>query len=153
MKLLAASLAALALLAAPAFADNGVKVGVLTCDVSGGVGLILGGSQSATCQFQGANGVNETYEGRIGKIGLDVGMTEATVMSWVVFSIGKLGPGALAGEYAGATGEATFGVGVGANWLIGGLNRSIGLQPWSVQGQTGLNVAAGLETFTLKFVQ
>lgn len=72
-------------------------------------------------------------------------------MSWVVFAAGNLGPGALAGTYAGATAEATFAVGLGANVLVGGSAQSIALQPVSVQAQTGVNIAAGLETFTLEF--
>jgi hypothetical protein len=72
-------------------------------------------------------------------------------MSWVVFAPGKLGPGALAGTYAGATAEATFAVGLGANVLVGGSQSSVALQPVSVQGQTGLNIAAGLAKFTLEY--
>ena len=151
-KTIAASLLALGMATAPALADQGVKVGVLTCDVSAGVGLILGGSQAASCLFEGPNG-NETYEGRIGKLGIDIGVTDATIMSWVVFAPGQLGPGALAGKYAGATAEATVAVGLGANVLVGGSEQSVALQPVSVQGQTGLNIAAGLATFTLKYVQ
>lgn len=153
MKPIAASLSALALAlsAASASADNGVKLGVLTCDVSAGVGLILGGSQAARCVFEGPNGP-ENYEGRIGKLGIDIGVTGETIMSWVVFAPGKVGQGALAGTYAGATAEATVAVGLGANVLVGGSDKSIALQPLSVQGQTGLNIAAGLASFTLRYV-
>lgn len=150
-KSLFASAFALTLLAAPALADGGVKVGVLNCDLSAGVGLILGGSQSASCVFQGANGP-ETYEGRIGQVGLDIGFTEASVMSWVVFAPGQLNRGSLQGTYVGATAEATVAVGLGANVLVGGSGESIALQPVSVGGQAGLNVAAGLAQFTLKYV-
>lgn len=150
-KTLFASAIALACFAAPAFADGGVKVGVLNCDISAGVGLILGGSQSASCVFEGANGP-ENYEGRIGEVGIDIGVTAASVMSWVVFAPGQLNRGSLAGTYAGATAEATVAVGLGANVLVGGSESSIALQPLSVQGQTGLNIAAGLAKFTLKYV-
>jgi len=150
MKMIAAAAVALVLAAGPALADGGVKVGVLNCDVSAGVGLILGGSQKAACVFDGPNG-QEMYKGRISKLGLDIGVTDETVMSWVVFAAGNLAPGALAGTYAGATAEATFAVGLGANVLVGGSEQSIALQPVSVQGQTGINIAAGLEGFTLEF--
>jgi hypothetical protein len=150
MKWISASLLALVLAASPAFAKNGVKIGVLTCDVSAGVGLILGGTQKASCVFDGPNG-QENYKGRIQEIGIDIGVTAETIMSWVVFAPGKLGPGALAGTYAGATAEATFAVGLGANVLVGGSQSSVALQPLSVQGQTGLNIAAGLAKFTLEY--
>ena len=150
-KTLFASAFAFTLLAAPALADGGVKLGVLNCDLSAGVGLILGGSQAASCVFQGPNG-SENYEGRISEVGLDIGVTEASVMSWAVFAPGQVGRGALQGTYVGATAEATVAVGLGANVLVGGSENSIALQPVSVDGQAGLNVAAGLAKFNLKYV-
>jgi hypothetical protein len=151
MKKIATSLAALAFLAVPAMADTGVKVGVLNCDISGSVGLIIAGSQAASCVFEGPNG-NENYQGRIAKLGIDIGVTDATAMSWVVFAAGKLGKGALSGAYVGATAEATVAAGLGANVLVGGSGNSIALQPLSVQGQTGLSIAAGLAEFSLTFM-
>lgn len=148
---LIAAAAVSAVLASPAMAADGVKVGVLNCDISGSVGLIIAGSQSASCVFEGPNG-SETYQGRVSKLGLDIGVTDATVMSWVVFSAGKLGKGALAGTYVGATAEATVAVGLGANVLVGGSGNSIALQPVSVEGQTGLSIAAGLAEFNLTYM-
>ena len=150
-KTLFASAFALTLFAGPALADGGVKLGVLNCDLSAGVGLILGGSQAASCVFQGPNGA-ETYEGRISEVGLDIGVTDASVMAWAVFAPGQVNRGALQGTYVGATAEATVAVGLGANVLVGGSENSIALQPVSVEGQAGLNVAAGLAKFTLKYV-
>lgn len=150
-KTLFASAFAITLLAAPALADGGVKLGVLNCDLSAGVGLILGGSQAASCVFQGPNG-SENYQGRISEVGLDIGFTDASVMSWAVFAPGQVGRGALQGTYVGATAEATIAVGLGANVLVGGSENSIALQPLSVEGQAGLNVAAGLAKFNLKYV-
>ena len=122
--------------------QNGVKVGVLTCDVSASVGLILGGSQSAICVFQGPHGA-ENYKGKIVEVGLDIGVTGAAVMSWVVFAPGKLSRGALEGIYAGATADAAFAVGLGANVLVGGSQNTVALQPLSVDAQVGVNIAAG----------
>jgi hypothetical protein len=150
-KTLLASALALTLLSVPAMADGGVKVGVLNCDLSAGVGLILGGSQAASCVFQGPNGA-ETYEGRISEVGLDIGFTDASVMSWLVFAPGQVNRGALQGTYVGATAEATIAVGLGANVLVGGSESSIALQPVSVDGQAGLNVAAGLAKFSLRYM-
>ncbi len=151
MKTLAASLLAIGLLAVPAKADNGVKLGMLVCDVSGSVGLILGGTESAICNFQGPNGL-ENYKGRITQVGIDIGVTAGAVMSWAVFAPGKVNRGALAGTYAGATADAAFAVGLGANVLVGGSQSTIALQPVSIEGQAGVNIAAGLATFKLEYV-
>ena len=43
--------------------------------------------------------------------------------------------------------------GVGANALVGGSNRSVALQPLSVQGQVGLNAAAGIGALELHLAQ
>jgi hypothetical protein len=43
--------------------------------------------------------------------------------------------------------------GVGANVLIGGSNRTVTLQPVSFQGQSGLNVAAGVAGIDLRWVR
>ncbi|PZF78372.1 DUF992 domain-containing protein [Aestuariivirga litoralis] len=151
MKKIAASLLALGLLTLPAHADGGVKLGMLVCDVSGSIGLILGGTESASCTFQGPNGT-EYYKGRITQVGLDIGVTAGAIMSWAVFAPGQVGKGALAGTYAGATADASFAVGLGANVLVGGSQQSIALQPVSVEGQAGVNVAAGLASFKLEYV-
>ena len=148
MKKIAASILALGLLTLPAKADGGVKLGMLVCDVSGSVGLILGGTEAASCSFQGPNGT-EYYKGRITQVGLDIGVTAGAIMSWAVFAPGQVGKGALAGDYAGATAAASFAVGLGANVLVGGSQNSIALQPVSVEGQAGVNIAAGLANFKL----
>ena len=62
---------------------------------------------------------------------------------------GRADRGALAGEYVGASGDIAVGVGVGANVLLGGSNRTIALQPLSVEGQAGLNVSLGVSGLTL----
>jgi hypothetical protein len=143
--------AALGFAAAPALAaSNGVKIGMLTCNVAGGVGMIIGSSKGVDCVFEGTVGQRERYTGSIGKLGLDVGVTGKAVMAWAVFAPGKLKSGALAGRYAGASAEATVAVGLGANVLIGGSDKSIALQPVSVQAQTGLNLAAGVASLRLK---
>ena len=134
-----------------AMADAGVKVGTLVCDVSGGIGLILGSKKSMRCTYSRASdGREEYYSGSISKFGLDIGVTREQTMAWVVVAPGQVGVGALAGRYVGATAEATVGVGAGANVLIGGLDNTIALQPLSMQGQTGLNVAAGVADLRLE---
>lgn len=150
-KIALAAILALGLAASPALAaKKGVKIGVLTCDVAGGVGMIIGSSRSVDCTFEGTVGQRERYVGTIGKLGLDIGVTGKAIMAWAVFAPGKLKSGALAGNYAGASAEATVAVGLGANVLVGGSNKSIALQPFSVQAQTGLNIAAGVASLKLK---
>lgn len=130
----------------------GLEVGTLNCKVAGGVGLIIGSSKGMNCVFKHAgSGHTEHYSGSIDKLGVDIGFTNETRIIWTVLAASSDVPrGALAGSYGGATAEATVGVGVGANALVGGLSNSFTLQPVSVQGQTGLNVAGGLARMTLR---
>src|SRR4051794_528813 len=108
-KIALAALITLGLAATPALAKSGTKVGMLSCDVSGGVGLILGSSKSVKCSFEPTGGGRrEHYKGTIDKLGLDVGITGKAVMAWVVFAPGKLNKGALAGSYAGAAANASI---------------------------------------------
>ncbi|QFU17233.1 DUF992 domain-containing protein [Microvirga thermotolerans] len=150
----ATTVAALALVASTgigeAQAQNRVRAGVLTCNVSGGVGLILGSQKATACTFKPRRGPAERYVGVIRKFGLDVGATQRGVITWAVFAEGRPVPGSLAGSYVGATAEATVGAGLGANVLVGGSNRSIALQPLSVSGQTGLNFALGVGDLELR---
>lgn len=147
-----ASLSAITL-APPAFAQDNVEIGRLECDVEGGIGLIIGSSKQAVCYFYDADSTEpvETYFGEVNKLGLDIGITDKTVIEWLVIApkADAYADGALAGEYVGVSAEATFGVGLGANALVGGSQDSFALQPVSVQGQTGLNLALGVTGFTL----
>lgn len=153
MKFKTAALAMLAActLALPAQAGgHGVKVGVLNCHIAGGVGFLIGSSKNVECTFKRSGGGREHYVGSIGKLGVDVGITDETVLGWVVFAPGKVSRGALKGSYTGASAEATVGLGVGANVLVGGFRKGINLQPLSLQAQTGLNVAAGVASLHLR---
>lgn len=151
------AIAALAVVAAAAVpgptmaqADR-TKVGTLTCDISAGIGLIITSKKDVTCMFTPSRpGPREVYVGSITKFGLDVGATAGGEMIWAVYSPTDRRHGALAGHYGGATAEATVGAGVGANALVGGNNRTVTLQPLSVQGQAGLNVAAGVAGLDLR---
>ena len=152
-KLALAALVTLGLAASPAFAKTtGVKIGVLNCDVSAGVGMIVASSKSVTCTFDRAVGGKEYYKGTIEKLGIDIGFTGKGVMTWVVFAPGQIAKGALQGRYAGASAEASVAVGLGANVLVGGSQNSIALQPVSVEGSAGVNIAAGLASFKLEYV-
>jgi hypothetical protein len=130
-----------------------VKVGELTCDISAGLGMIIASHKQIACTFASAQGRPEVYTGAISKFGLDLGATSGGTLAWSVYAPSSGGPGALAGHYTGASAEATVGGGVGVNVLIGGSNRTITLQPVSVQGQTGVNVAAGVTGLDLQAVR
>jgi Protein of unknown function (DUF992) len=149
--LYAASLAVLTASAQTAVAQQGVKIGALRCEVSGGLGLIITSSKEMQCAFTSARGHREHYYGTIRKFGLDIGATNQGVLAWDVFAPSE-GPkrGALAGDYAGVDASATVGAGVGANALVGGFGRSFTLQPLSIQAQTGLALAAGVASMTLR---
>jgi hypothetical protein len=131
-----------------------VAAGSLTCDVSAGFGVIVGSRKAVNCTFAPAQpGPVEYYSGTITKVGVDIGATTAGVIVWLVYAPTGRPIGALQGSYVGATGEATIGVGLGANVLIGGSNRTVALQPVSIQGQQGLNVAGGVAELALQFVR
>jgi hypothetical protein len=127
------------------------RAGTLSCDISGGIGMIIGSQKDVTCMFTPASrGPREVYVGTISKFGLDVGATAGGEMVWAVYAPSSRKYGALAGHYGGASGEATVGAGVGANVLVGGSNRTVTLQPVSVQGQAGLNLAVGVANLELR---
>lgn len=141
---------ALATMGAPAQAA-GVKVGVLTCHESHGWGFIFGSTKTIHCIYH-REGHSERYSGTVNKYGVDIGYTSGGVIIWDVFAPNS-GPerGALAGEYVGGQASAAVGAGVGANALIGGFDRSFTLQPVSIEGETGLNIAAGIGALSLHF--
>ena len=132
-------------------APNRTKAGTLTCDISGGIGMIIGSKKDVACIFTPSQpGPREVYTGSITKFGLDVGATAGGEMVWSVFAPSNKHFGALAGNYGGASAEATVGAGLGANVLVGGSNRTVALQPLSVQGQSGLNLAVGVSELQLR---
>ena len=130
-----------------------VQVGKLACSISAGVGLVVGSQRNVNCNFQPDGGPPEAYTGTITKIGLDVGFTTGGAMVWGVFTDTNRYAGMLSGTYVGAQAEATVAAGLGANVLVGGSNRSVALQPISVQGQTGLDIAAGVGALELHYAQ
>ncbi|MGH6742157.1 MAG: DUF992 domain-containing protein [Bradyrhizobium sp.] len=128
-----------------------VQVGVLECRGGTSIGFIVGSVTNLGCVLRIEGVPEDRYIATIRKVGLDLGITEDTALAWGVFApVARLGPGDLAGTYAGAQGSASLGVGAGGNVLVGGSNNSIALQPLSLQGQVGVNIAAGLESLELR---
>ena len=155
VKLAGAALLWLAMLV-PAQAQRPVweQAGTLNCDVSGGIGFIVTSQRQINCLFTPSYPAPpEQYVGTITKVGLDIGFTGAGQLVWSVLQSTTRRRGVLAGSYAGASAEATIGAGLGANVLVGGNDRSVALQPLSIQGQVGLNVAAGIAEIALQFVR
>lgn len=130
-----------------------VQVGTLACSISAGVGMVVASQRNVSCNFQPDGGPPEAYTGTMTRIGVDVGFTTGGAMVWGVFAGTNRYAGMLNGTYAGATAEATVAAGLGANVLVGGSNRSVALQPLSVQGQVGLNIAAGVGALELHLAQ
>ena len=153
MKRLVAIIGASALLCAlaPSAHAQSFRVGRLLCFSTPRVGLVLGSAQDLRCVFHAINPARQyIYEGRIRRVGLDLGVTSAGTLSWAVFAKNsRIGPGTLRGNYVGASGNIAVGPGLGANVLIGGSRRSVMLQPISVERSIGLNLAAGVTNLTL----
>ncbi len=147
----AIAIAALSALAQPALAQSNVKVGTLRCDVAAGLGMIITSAKEMRCVYTSAHGFRERYYGTIRKFGIDIGQTGRGILAWGVFAP-TAGPrrGALAGDYVGADASVTVGAGLGANALVGGFERSFTLQPLSVEVQSGVALAAGVASMTLR---
>ncbi|TPK05264.1 DUF992 domain-containing protein [Mesorhizobium sp. B2-5-9] len=134
--------------------DQGIELGALECAISGGTGFIFGSSKDLSCTFTPADKsfAPEAYFGAVNKYGLDIGTTKQAVMRWLVLTPLKniYAPGALAGDYIGASAEVTAAIGAGANLLVGGSSQAFTLQPLSLQTQTGINLAIGVSQFQLR---
>ena len=127
------------------------QAGMLRCKLNPSIGFVIFGHQSMECSFQPVSGPVQGYEGAINTVGLDLGVSEGGRFAWAVFGPATGMPyGALAGEYVGASGDVGVGVGAGANVLVGGSNRSIALQPVSLEGSIALDVVAGLSQLQLR---
>jgi hypothetical protein len=144
--------AAVLMATAPTGAKANVEVGGLTCRSAGGVGYVVGSTLNFQCVFvPSGGGPQHHYLGVVRRIGVDLGVTQNVSLGWAVFApTGVVHPGDLAGNYGGVQGNASVGIGVGANALVGGSNNSIALQPVSAEAQTGLNVSAGLTDLELR---
>jgi hypothetical protein len=129
-----------------------IKTGYLTCHEAGGWGFIVGSSHKLHCTYSSNKGRTEYYFGSISKFGADIGYLKSAVILWAVAApTTDLGRGALSGDYGGVQASVALGVGAGANVLVGGFHKSITLQPISVEGQNGLNVAAGIGAMSLHY--
>ena len=128
-----------------------VQVGILECRGGSSVGFIVGSVTDLGCVLRVDGMPEDRYVATVRKVGLDIGITAESALAWAVYApVARLGPGDLSGNYGGAQGSASIGVGLGGNVLVGGSANSIALQPLSVQGQVGLNLALGVEGLELR---
>ena len=134
--------------------EGGLQVGTLTCQAGRSVGFVVGSNNSFRCMYRAPGRRPERYVANVSRIGVDLGVTESTLLSWTVFSpTRQFAYGDLAGDYFGVGGSATIGVGGGVNALAGGSGNSFALQPVSIQGQTGLAVSGGIASLQLRPVR
>jgi Protein of unknown function (DUF992) len=156
MRLSTTSIAIASLVASFASANalQPVRAGILQCQGGQNVGFVVGSVTSLECVFQSEGRRPEPYIATVRRYGVDLGFTDQTRFSWAVNApVGRVGRGDLAGNYGGVGANASVGVGFGGNFLVGGPANSFALQPISVQGQTGLNVAAGVADISLEPVR
>ena len=134
-----------------AHAQSRTQVGVLECRGGASIGMIVGSVTNLGCVLRVPGLPDDIYTARITKVGVDIGITTETALSWAVFApTAQIGPGALAGNYGGVDASASVVVGLGGNAMVGGSANSFALQPLSVQGQTGLSVAGGVQSMELR---
>jgi hypothetical protein len=127
-----------------------IQVGTLTCSFSSSIGMVVGSERNVSCTFRGGVGEpDEPYTGTMTRFGLDVGVTTGGVIVWAVFADTARHTKMLAGTYTGASAEMSIAAGLGANVLVGGSHHTVALQPVSVQGQIGLDIAAGVGSLDL----
>jgi Protein of unknown function (DUF992) len=145
---------AIAALVAPLASANAlppVRAGILQCQGGQNVGFVVGSVTSLECVFQSEGRRPEPYIATVRRYGVDLGFTDQTRFAWAVNApAGRVGRGDLAGNYGGVGANASVGVGFGGNFLVGGPQNNYALQPISVQGQTGLNVTAGIADIELQ---
>ncbi len=140
---------------APTYAaESGVKAGVLKCQVESGWGFVFGSTRDIQCLYTPEGGSRaDRYNSIIKDFGINIGYLESGVMIWLVVApTNDVGSGALAGRYAGVSAEVAVALGIGAKILVGGFEDSIALQPLSIQGNVGLNIALGIAGLELHAV-
>lgn len=152
---LAAAVAAAATVSlSPAAANAGTRLGLLTCQSDGALGLVVTSTKDYVCVFKPANGSmpREPYVGRLDTYGIDLGITGRQDFSWIVYagSFQSGQPVSLEGTYYGTSIDASVAAGGGAKSLIGGPANGFTLQSVGLQAQFGLNATAGVSRFELR---
>ena len=155
--LLLAALGVGAIFSEHAAAQSWTQVGTLSCRVDPNIGFIIVGHQPMQCVYTQAPSAvpqmpPQSYDGALSTVGLALGVSTGSVLGWAVLAPTSGVPaGALAGEYVGVSADVGLGLGAGANVLLGGSNRTVALQPLSLQGSTAINVIAGVSSLKLRW--
>lgn len=127
--------------------SKGAQIGLLECRTVEGSGftLLISSTADVKCRFEATGGVVEKYRGETGvALGIDLHWDRKTKIVYTVFAANyKAGSYQLTGKYLGGGGSATVGVGVGAQALIGGGNKSISLEP-ALSGSKGAGISGGM---------
>jgi len=140
---------------APGVASAGDRAGALQCRLSGNNITIIVENQALDCVFQDDDerAAPVHYVGKLTKVGANLTINGPGEVVWLVAAAtGHIGPGALAGDYAGPETTVKAGVGGGGALLVGGSDNTISLQPLQVEAGSGLGVTAGIESLTLVYV-
>ena len=113
-----------------------VRAGILQCEGGQNVGYVVGSTTSLQCVFQSEGRRPEPYIATLRRLGLDLGITDQTKLTWAVNAPNtRIGRGDLAGNYGGIGANASVGIGGGGNFLVGGPANAYALQPISLQGR------------------
>lgn len=137
----------------PATAQSGPPSGRLSCNVGAGLGKVVTSQRPMECRFTPRRGPAQHYTGVVRNFGIDLGTIRGTTMSWRVYGPYARAPlGVLSGRYGGATAGASAGTGVSGNLLVGGRQNAVTLQPLSLQGARGVNIAIGVTSLELTLV-
>jgi hypothetical protein len=139
----------------PGGATAGDRAGVLQCRLSGNSITVLVENQELDCVFQDDDegALPAHYIGKLTKVGANATINGPGEIAWgVVAATSHIGPGALAGLYAGPNTSVKVGVGGGGAFLIGGNDNTISLQPLQFEAGSGVGVTAGIENLALAYV-
>ena len=121
------------------------QAGTLTCAVEPGVGIVFGSTRATRCAFvSNRGGFTQSYNGRLDRAGIDLGMTSGQTIAWRVMTPGGASRSSmLDGFFAGPSAEATLFGGPGSqlSFVVGG-DRVV-LEPVMYSGHAGLSFALG----------
>ncbi|MGY3447995.1 DUF992 domain-containing protein [Bradyrhizobium sp. USDA 4353] len=130
---------------AQAHASRPMRVGVLECEGRRTTGKLVMSNARLRCVFRSQGRAPERYVAKVRRYGLDLGLTDETRMAWAVTApVNDFGRSELGGRYGGVSANAAALVGFGGSFLLRDTDRATQLQPISLQGQTGMNLAAGI---------
>ncbi|MGA9436530.1 MAG: DUF992 domain-containing protein [Roseobacter sp.] len=152
-KVIAAASLAAGLTISPASAQSPVKLGQMDCMVTDSDKTLLETHIVLDCSYIDANGNNAgTYKGAIDRAGLDIGNMATEQFTWIVSTLGDPADAKIAGTYLGAATGASAGSGAGVNYLTGGFDGKISLQPLSAETKSGFGMSLAGQKLELEKV-